>query len=119
MFSGSLGMYSRSTPVNEAADSTSSQFFIASKRLPGRDLFHPIFGRVIDGLDIARSLNPGDIIESAMVLRKRDHEYEVTKIYTNMNFTQDGPLKGVTPKQLFDAEPLNKTTPTTLTPTTP
>lgn len=118
MFSGSLGMYSRSTPVNESADSTSSQFFLASKRLPGRDQFHPIFGRIIDGLDVARSLNRGDTIESAMVLSKRDHEYEVTKIYTNMNFTKDGPIKGIKPKQLFDVEPLNKTTPTTLTPTT-
>ena len=37
---------------------------------------HTVFGRVTSGLDVVRSIEPDDVVESVIVLRKRDHEYE-------------------------------------------
>ncbi|WP_375154912.1 peptidylprolyl isomerase [Stratiformator vulcanicus] len=75
-FAGSLSM------AHAGKDSGGSQFFLT--HLPTfwlnadaqRQSGHTVFGRVVQGLDIARSLEKGDTIESAKVLRKRDHEYK-------------------------------------------
>jgi hypothetical protein len=34
-----------------------------------------VFGRVVDGLDVALTLKVNDELESATVIRKRSHEY--------------------------------------------
>lgn len=75
-FAGSLSM------AHAGKDTGGSQFFIT--HLPTVHLNpnaaeqrgHTVFGRVIEGLEIAESLRVGDKIESATVLRKRDHEYK-------------------------------------------
>lgn len=76
-FRGSLSMANTGTP-----DTGGSQFFIT--HLPTSWLNaiteptktgHTVFGRVIEGMDIAAQIRKGDVIKSATVLRKRPHEY--------------------------------------------
>lgn len=75
-FRGSLSM------AHAGKDTGGSQFFIT--HLPTAHLNpnaeeqrgHTVFGRVVEGLDVAAALEVGDTIESATVLRKRNHEYK-------------------------------------------
>lgn len=76
-FQGSLSM------AHAGKDTGGSQFFMT--HLPTAHLnyvegkegsSHTVFGRVIKGMDIALAIRPGDKIESAEVVRKRDHEYK-------------------------------------------
>lgn len=75
-FRGSLSM------AHAGKDTGGSQFFIT--HLPTAHLNpdaeamrgHTVFGRVVEGLDVAAALEVGDKIESATVLRKRKHEYK-------------------------------------------
>lgn len=74
-FSGSLSM------AHAGKNTGGSQFFIT--HLPTAHLdreiapqsVHTVFGRVAEGLDVARSLEKEDVIKSAKVTRKRDHDY--------------------------------------------
>ncbi|MFN0195885.1 MAG: peptidylprolyl isomerase, partial [Planctomycetaceae bacterium] len=78
-FSGSLSM------AHRGKDTGGSQFFIT--HLPTSHLNtnveqkrgHTVFGRVIEGLDIARSIQQGDLLDEASVVRKRDREYKPVK----------------------------------------
>ncbi len=36
---------------------------------------YTVFGRVIEGMEVVRSIVLDDVLESVSVLRKRDHEY--------------------------------------------
>ena len=75
-FRGSLSM------AHAGKDSGGSQFFIT--HLPTSHLNpsveeergHTVFGRVMEGLDVAAGLEVGDVIEKATVVRKRNHEYK-------------------------------------------
>jgi cyclophilin family peptidyl-prolyl cis-trans isomerase len=70
-FTGSLAMAKTSEP-----HSGGCQFYLthtAPAHLNGK---HTVFGRVLEGLDVARRLEVGDVIERVTVLRKRDHEYK-------------------------------------------
>lgn len=75
-FSGSLSM------AHAGKDTGGSQFFITHLPTPHlnpnpeRETGHTVFGRVIEGLDVVRSIKKGDTITDAKVLRKRDHEYK-------------------------------------------
>jgi len=76
-FSGSLSM------AHAGKDSGGSQFFIThlptdwlNPRTEPVEGGHTVFGRVVEGLDIARTLKQGDRIKNATVLRKRPHEYK-------------------------------------------
>jgi cyclophilin family peptidyl-prolyl cis-trans isomerase len=79
-FQGSLSM------AHAGKDSGGSQFFITHLPTPHLNANlelergHTVFGRVIKGLDAALALQIGDQIESAKVLRQRDHEYEAKKL---------------------------------------
>ena len=57
-----------------------SQFFITHVPTAHLNGLHTVFGRVISGLDVARSIEPNEVIESVTVLRKRDHEYIPQKL---------------------------------------
>ncbi|MFN7842130.1 MAG: peptidylprolyl isomerase [Pirellula sp.] len=77
---------------NVDRDSGSSQFYIAKTDLPHLDEDYTVFGRVIEGIEclgLLRQLNLSnkeereankrpDLIISAKVIRKRDHEYKPT-----------------------------------------
>ena len=75
-FRGSLSM------AHAGKDTGGSQFFIT--HLPTSHLNpnpqaqsgHTVFGRVVKGMDVVDSIEPGDQIISATVTRKRNHEYK-------------------------------------------
>ena len=76
-FAGSLSM-----AHGEAKDTGGSQFFLThlpTNHLnpePGKvERVHTVFGRTIKGLDVIRALEIGDELKSAVVVRKRNHEY--------------------------------------------
>jgi cyclophilin family peptidyl-prolyl cis-trans isomerase len=75
-FAGSLSM------AHAGKDSGGSQFFITHLPTPHLDgesqppSFHTVFGRVVEGMDVVLAMQPGDAIESATMLRKRNHEYK-------------------------------------------
>lgn len=73
-FAGSLSM------AHEGKDSGGSQFFITHLPTAHLNGQHTVFGRTIEGLDVVRTLTHDDKIESATVLRKRDHEYTAEKL---------------------------------------
>jgi cyclophilin family peptidyl-prolyl cis-trans isomerase len=69
-FTGSLAMAKQEPPHTAGC-----QFYLthtATAHLNGR---HTVFGRVLEGLDVARAMEVGDVIESVNVLSKRDHDY--------------------------------------------
>ena len=68
-FAGSLSM------AHAGKDTGGSQFFITHLPTDHLNGQHTVFGRVIDGLPVARDLRKNDKIESASVVRKRDHPY--------------------------------------------
>jgi cyclophilin family peptidyl-prolyl cis-trans isomerase len=85
-FAGSLSM-----AKTDARDTGGSQFFITFARTAHLDGKHTVFGRVIEGADIANSLQridperpdasiTPDTIIKAEVLRKREHEYKPVKV---------------------------------------
>jgi cyclophilin family peptidyl-prolyl cis-trans isomerase len=70
-FTGSLAMAKTGAP-----NSGGCQFYITHTSptyLNGR---HTVFGRTVEGLDVARSLEVDDVIVTINVLSKRDHEYK-------------------------------------------
>ena len=69
-FTGSLSMANTGLP-----NSGGSRFFITHEPRPDLNGKHTVFGRVIEGLDVARSIERDDLLVTAVVLRKRDHEY--------------------------------------------
>ena len=69
-FTGSLSMANSGTP-----HSGGSQFFLTHEPVPRLNGKHTVFGRILEGLDVARAIKRNDVLESARVLRKRDHPY--------------------------------------------
>ena len=57
-----------------------SQFFLTHRPTVELNGKHTVFGRILEGLDVARSLEIDDVLQSAKVLRKRDHEYTPTTL---------------------------------------
>ncbi len=89
-FRGSLSM------AHAGPDSGGSQFFIThlptswlNPRLEPQKGGHTVFGRVIEGMDIAASLQKGDVIQKASVLRKRPHEYKPEVTEETTDFPED------------------------------
>lgn len=83
-FAGTLSM------AHAGRDTGGSQFFLTFLPTPHLDGKHTAFGRVIEGMDVLAKLKrvnpqrpsgqlPSKIIK-ATVIRKRDHEYEPTKV---------------------------------------
>ncbi|MEC8336693.1 MAG: peptidylprolyl isomerase [Planctomycetota bacterium] len=68
-FAGSLSM------AHAGKNTGGSQFFITHLPTDHLNGKHTVFGRVLDGLPVARDLRKNDKIESASVVRKREHPY--------------------------------------------
>ena len=83
-FRGTLSM------AHAGKDTGGSQFFLTFRRTPHLDGKHTVFGRVVEGMEVLAKLqrrNPEartppepDKIVTASVLRKREHEYQPTKV---------------------------------------
>ncbi len=69
-FAGSLAM-----AKTDAPHTAGSGFFLTHEPTPDLNGKHTVFGRILEGLDVARGLKINDLLVSAIVLRKRDHEY--------------------------------------------
>jgi cyclophilin family peptidyl-prolyl cis-trans isomerase len=74
-FSGSLSMAKETLP-----NTGGSQFFLTHLPTPHLNGKHTVFGVILEGLDIARSIRADDELQAANVLRKRDREYKPTTI---------------------------------------
>ncbi len=74
-FTGTLSMAKTPGP-----DTGGSQFFITHTPTVHLNGKHTVFGRVLSGLDVARSIEPNEVIVSLSVLRKRDHDYTPQKL---------------------------------------
>ncbi len=74
-FTGSLSMANTGKPHTGG-----SRFFLTHEPTPDLNGKRTVFGRILEGLDVARSLKINDVLESATVLRKRDHEYSPTTL---------------------------------------
>ncbi|MHC5114189.1 MAG: peptidylprolyl isomerase [Planctomycetota bacterium] len=59
-----------------AENSGGCQFYFNHRPTPWLNGKHTVFGRVVEGHDIARKLRKDDEILSVTVIRKRDHAYE-------------------------------------------
>ena len=70
-FTGSLAM-TKTAPPNTAG----CQFFITNTAPDWLNGKHTVFGHVIEGLEVARGIEQDEVLKSATVLRKRDHEYK-------------------------------------------
>jgi cyclophilin family peptidyl-prolyl cis-trans isomerase len=74
-FAGSLSM------AHAGKDTGGSQFFITHLPTPHLDReirpesVHTVFGRVVSGMEVVAAIEQGDTIETATVLRKRNHPY--------------------------------------------
>ncbi len=70
-FTGTLSMANNGPPHTGG-----SQFFLTHAPPAHLNGKHTVFGRVMSGLDVVRSIEPDDLVETVTVLRKRDHAYE-------------------------------------------
>jgi len=70
-FHDSLAMAKQPVP-----NTAGCQFYLNHRPTPWLNGKHTVFGRVIEGLDVVRSLRQDDEITGMVVLRKRDHVYQ-------------------------------------------
>jgi cyclophilin family peptidyl-prolyl cis-trans isomerase len=90
-FAGSLSMAKTSAP-----NTGGSQFFLTHLPTSHLDGRHTVFGRIVDGLEIARSIEKDDDIISVTILRKRDHEYLPEKLGPNGQPLTESTLEDLT-----------------------
>ncbi len=86
-FTGTLAM------AHAGKNTGSAQFYMTFRRTNHLDGKHTVFGRVVSGLDVLNAIKKTDAadinetefdkIETAVVLRKRDHEYKPTRVPDN------------------------------------
>ena len=86
-FTGSLSMAKPALP-----DTGGSQFFLTFSRTSALDGKHTVFGRVVSGMDVLRTLTvnytgsgpiagqESDMLESVEIIRDRGHEYMPNKV---------------------------------------
>ncbi|MGA1392410.1 MAG: peptidylprolyl isomerase, partial [Phycisphaerales bacterium] len=82
-FAGRLAMAKPSDPERPGKakpNSAGSQFYITVVPTSHLDEEYTVFGRVIEGEDVARSLRMDDALRSATIVRKRDSEYKPIKL---------------------------------------
>ncbi len=68
------------SPSDALANSAGCQFMILVSHNEQLGKQHTVFGRVSDGLDVARSMTQDDQILTARVLRKRDRDYRGVRL---------------------------------------
>jgi len=93
--------------VKPAANSGGCQFMILTGPAESLDGFYTVFGRVVDGLEIVRTLREEDQIVQATVLSKRNHDYKGVRLGPGTGAEYSMPRPGVplSPSQSGDAQP--------------
>ena len=66
--------------ANAGPGTNGSQFFITHGPTPHLDGKHTVFGKVTEGQEVVDNIKQGDVMQTVVVLQKRDHVYEVEKI---------------------------------------
>jgi len=77
-FAGSLSMAKTAAP-----NTGGSQFFLTHLPTSHLDGRHTVFGRILEGLEIARAIEKNDEIVTVTIIRKRDHDYLPEKLGPN------------------------------------
>ena len=66
--------------ANSGPGTNGSQFFITHGPTPHLDGKHTVFGKVTEGQEVVDEIKQGDVMQTVVVLQKRDHVYEVEKL---------------------------------------
>ena len=66
--------------ANAGPGTNGSQFFITHGPTPHLDGKHTVFGKVTEGQEVVVEIKQGDVMQTVVVLQKRDHVYEVEKL---------------------------------------
>ena len=66
--------------ANTGPGTNGSQFFITHGPTPHLDGKHTVFGKVTEGQEVVDEIKQGDVMQTVVVLQKRDHVYEVEKL---------------------------------------
>jgi cyclophilin family peptidyl-prolyl cis-trans isomerase len=66
--------------ANAGPRTNGSQFFITHGPTPHLDGKHTVFGKVTEGQEVVDEIKQGDVMQTVVVLQKRDHVYEVEKL---------------------------------------
>ncbi|MBM4106684.1 MAG: hypothetical protein FJ257_10455 [Phycisphaerae bacterium] len=93
-FAARLAMAKPGDPANPGKskpNSAGSQFYLTVVPTPHLDAEYTVFGRIIEGDAASRALRMDDVLLSATILRKRDHEYVPVKLGAST------PATGTTP----------------------
>jgi len=66
--------------ANSGPGTNGSQFFITHGPTPHLDGKHTVFGKVTEGQEVVDEIKQGDVMQTLVVLQKRDRVYEVEKL---------------------------------------
>ena len=66
--------------ANSGPRTNGSQFFITHGPTPHLDGKHTVFGKVTEGQEVVDEIKQGEVMQTIVVLQKRDRVYEVEKL---------------------------------------